>query len=501
MRKNKLFFITTLLLFLTFGVGIIIYVNPTPQSILIRERDYIFTGSFMFFSIWIGISFNGIYNFLKTITNHKLRLVLAGVIAFLSSPIQLFAKGIDNHNRNHEKFAYQLGKAFLKDCPKQAILITNGDNLTFPLWYLQEVEKFRTDVRVINYDQLLLDWYVEKLQVKTNNSDALNLEIPLDFNKSVSSLIIPLKKQTNKYLNIRYLSSFLSSPLSKTTWKEKEFYALPTYNFLLPVNQNYDLNENLELLRAKKIDTLRWSLPKDNYTKNDLILLDIIANNFDNRPICFSETGNDEFKFGLSKYLVQKGMLQQLLPIERVLKSDNPKIVETYFSYKSLVENSSFTLLNDVESKVNYETIGISREILRRNFYFLAQGLLEKKDTLKAIKTIDFATTLTPNKTIPFNEFSFALGKLYYRAKESDKGRLVCKESIQNIEDEIKATLSLNPPRPIINVRYLNRILNIYKQMVNQLENLDPKLANLKKRELTVLENSCKKWVKANWPY
>lgn len=223
LRKHKLFFFTTVFLFITFGLGITLYVNPVPQSILIRERDYIFTASFMFFSIWIGLFVITIVKFINKKANYKTSILLASILCLIISPLQLLYKGFDNQNRQKDVFAYELGQAYLKDCPKQAILITNTDNLTFPLWYLQEVENFRTDVRVINYDQLLLSWYVEKLSIKTNASLPLKLTITDSFNKAKTNFNISLKKQTNQFLNIRNITKFLKSPESKLTLKQREF--------------------------------------------------------------------------------------------------------------------------------------------------------------------------------------------------------------------------------------------------------------------------------------
>jgi len=157
LRKHKQYFWTTLLLFLTFGIGITIYVNPVPSSILIRERDYIFIGSFVIFALWIGLSVVFLTQALQKIKNPKVRIGIVAAIALLASPIQLLAKGWDNHQRAHDNFAYNFGKAYLDACPQQAILITDGDNMIFPLWYLQQVEGYRTDVRVINSAQLNIE--------------------------------------------------------------------------------------------------------------------------------------------------------------------------------------------------------------------------------------------------------------------------------------------------------------------------------------------------------
>ena len=497
LRKNKVYFYTTIALFITFGVGIIIYTNPVPKSILIRERDYIVIGSFLFFSVWIGLSVIGVCNLFKKITTYKISVLAAVILCFFVVPFQFLVKGFDNHNRAKDVFALELGKAYLKDCPKQAVLITNGDNLTFPLWYLQEVEKFRTDVRVVSYDQLALDWYVAKLKTKTNKSAPLHLKVSDEFTKSKKNEIITYKKQTEKYLNIKNIATFFNSSLSKTIWKGKEYYTIPTNKFLMPVKPRYTVNR----FKAVELDTIKWVFSKQAYAKKDIILLDIIGNNINDRPILFTETGNNNHKAGLSPYLVIKGMYHQLLPLKRVGLAENSKIVDTELSYKNMILTSPFTKLNAIDSKINDENSNISKQVLRRNFYFLAQALLEGKDTLKAVKTIDFSVKLIPNKTIPFNEFAFSLGKLYYRSNKKEKGNEVCTIAINNIEDKIKWVLSFNPPRPIINVRYLNRLMKNYEQMIYQIKEYDLECYTQKQTNLDRLKKQSKKWQHRNWPY
>lgn len=194
-------------------------------------------------------------------------------------------------------------------------------------------------------------------------------------------------------------------------------------------------------------------------------------------------------------------MFHQLTPLKRNNRNDNPIIVDTDIAYKSLIHNAPFTTLNNTDSKVTDESIGISRKIIRRNSYFLAQAFLEERDTIKAKKTIAHILKTTPNKTTPFQEFAFALGKLYYRTNNTIKGNEICSIAIQNIEDEIKWISSFNPPRAIINVRYLNRLLKIYEGMILQSKEFDSHLYESKKQILLKIQQHTKTWQQANWPY
>jgi hypothetical protein len=502
LRKNKLFFSVSLLLFLTFGIGITLYVNPVPQSLMIRERDYIFAASFIFFSIWIGLSVIGIFNSLKFVKKDSNRFIITAVIACLASPIQLFAKGLDNQNRTNENFAYQLAKTYLDSCPEQTILITNGDNITFPLWYLQEVENYRTDVRVINYDQLLLDWYIEKLKLKMNTSEPIQLSVSEKFISQPITTNVTYNKITNQYFNIKNIAVFFDNPKNRIKYLDKDLLFFPTEKIILPLNNstlatNEKKNINRRLIQK---DTLRWEYKKAIYRKNDITLLDIIASNIESRPICFTEMGKNVHTAGLNKYLVQKGLVNQLLPFSE-LKNENPKIVNTDFSYEQLIEKSHFSKLNNIDTKVTDEAISLSKIVLRREYYFLAQALVEEGKLAKALKVLDFVQTNFPNEQIPFGEYAFAIGKLYYRLNKPKEGATVCETAINNVEQEIKWMTSFNPPNPIINVRHANYLFKIYSQMINQIKPFDNNYFEDKSVDLKAVQKHLNQWKKKNWPY
>ncbi|WP_299134674.1 DUF2723 domain-containing protein [uncultured Tenacibaculum sp.] len=497
LRKQKVYFLTSILLFLTFGVGITIYVNPVPQSILIRERDYIFAGSFIFFCIWIGLSVNSLFSLFNFIKNEKKRIITIGVITLFVSPIQLLAKGFDNHYRKKETFAFELGKAYLDGCPNQAILITNFDNMTFPLWYLQEVENYRTDVRIINFDQLQLDWYAQKLKVKINKSKPITLSLNDDFINSKFDSEIPLNKITNKYFNLKKAGTFLNNPKNKITLQGNSFYTMPTENLILPIRKNISLIGS----NIKNLDTLKWSYKKNIYYKNELILLDIIGNNLKDRPICFAENGDKKHFLGLNNYLIQKGIVFELLPLIRTKKELNPKIVDTKTSFNNLVTSTPFKVLNNIDSKITDESVHISKRVLRRSYYFLAQSLIEEKNIKQAESTLNYCIKTIPNQTIPFHEFGFAIGKLYYRINKKEKGFQICSTAIKNIEDELKWILSFNPPRPIINVRYANGLMKRYEQMIFQIKDYNIAYYTKKNTELNQIKKQLKTWQLKNWPY
>ncbi len=160
-----------LLLFLMTGVAIIFYLNQSPNQP--RERDYAYAGSFYFFAVWIGLGVLALFEGLSKLTGEKIAAPLAGALCFLAVPVIMGSENWDDHDRSGRYLARDVAFNYLNSCAPNAILFTNGDNDTFPLWYAQEVEGMRTDVRVCNLMLLNTDWYINQMKSKTYESDPL----------------------------------------------------------------------------------------------------------------------------------------------------------------------------------------------------------------------------------------------------------------------------------------------------------------------------------------
>lgn len=499
--KHKQYFWTTLLLFLTFGIGITIYVNPVPSSILIRERDYIFIGSFVIFALWVGLSVIALFQFTKFIANQKVRFTIVGLIAFLAAPGQLFAKGWDNHQRSHDNFAYNFGKAYLDACPQQAILITDGDNMTFPLWYLQQVEGYRTDVRVINFDQLNIETHIDNLKRKLYQSNPIKLSLNKDFYISGIEKLIPLQEEIKEAANLPVMFNFLNSKTTRINWNGRMRHYIPSTSFSIPVD-TLGLQKMLdpEKLNASYTSTITWSHPKKFYGLNEIVLMNILTNNIQDRPICFAVNGKKRHNIGLEPYFIQNGMVNILAPIQRKNSKLNPKIVNTNMMYSYLMNTVNFEGLDHEELFLRNENATYVREILRQNYYFLAQALLEEGKTKESIEVLDKCISLFPNKTIPYKQFSFAIGKLYVRAGQLEKGTQICREAMQNIWGELQWMTSFDPPYPIINLRHAYRLKEMYAQMLKQFPN-GIENAPISQETFQQFNGAFQTWQKRNWPY
>lgn len=490
------------LLFLIFGLGITVYVNPLPSSILIRERDYIFIGSFIIFSIWIGLSLAFILLQLQKITKKTLIHAATGIIIFVLVPGQLLAKGWDNHQNSNDRFAYEFGKSFLEACPEQAILITNGDNMTFPLWYIQEVEGFRTDVRVINFDQLNVDTHIENLK----GQKLASLPIQLDLNKSLYlegiEKLVPFQKETNEPINLEVLTKFINSDKTLTNWNGRSRHYIPGNIFEVSIDSTVFKDLSSTTYHAGLLKSMIWTFPKDFYGLNDIVLLNIIKNNINQRPICFANIGKESHKIGLNPFLIHKGMVSQLAPIARMSKTENPKLVDTKVALKHLVSTPSFTPFNSDLTYVKDENKTYAATIIRSNYYFLAQALFEENNTDQALKTIETCLELFPNDEVAFKQYAFALGKLYFKIGQLEKGNAICQTAMHNVWQELQWMTSIDPPNPIINIKHANNTLyNMYKQMNKQIKAYNESYALANQKKIEAFNVKFNEWVKTNWPY
>lgn len=501
LRKHKHYFWTTLLLFLTFGIGITIYVNTVPSSILIRERDYIFIGSFVIFALWIGLSVVFLAQALQAIKKQKARIGIIATLVLLAAPIQLLAKGWDNHQRGHDDFAYNFGKAYLDACPQQAILITDGDNMIFPLWYLQQVEGYRTDVRVINFAQLNIDTHINNLKKAYYDSKPLKLNLNPDFYRSGVEKLFPLQEETKEAAVLPILFEFLKKDNTRVNWNGRMRHYIPSTTFSIPIDTTRIKKMfNPEKLNASYTSSITWNHPKKFYGLNELVLMNLLTNNIHERPICFAINGKKGHLMNLEPYMIQHGMVNVLAPIQRTNPKINPKIVDTEMMYPYVMNQLKFEGLETNEKFIRNENVSYARDILRQNYYYLAQALLEEGNKEKAIAVLDKCSSLFPNETVPYKQFSYAIGKLYIRAGKTQKGTEICKIAMQNIWDELQWMVSFDPPNPIINLRHAYRLKGMYFQMMQQFPS-GIQNAPISEKMFREFDTAFSTWQKRNWPH
>jgi hypothetical protein len=325
-NRDRRGFLVTLLLFFFTGFAIVVYLNQAGYQP--RERDYAYAGACYAFAIWIGLGVIKVAELLAQYAfkgNAGLANYAAAGLCFLAVPVLMGDQEWDDHDRSKKTLARDIGKDYLESCPPNALLFSFGDNDTYPLWYAQEVEGIRPDVRVMNYSLLGTDWYINQLRYKVNQSAPFDVlftpeQIQGNTRDAVPISPIPGFDQNKYYDAYDMFKNVVGSDDSKYTQQGEDgtlYNFLPVHHLSVPVDlhlvrSNGTVNADDSVESELHIDIA----PKKNYLfKNELAVLAIIAANKWQRPICFNSTYEVE-DLGLAKYIRQDGLAGTLVPVE-----------------------------------------------------------------------------------------------------------------------------------------------------------------------------------------
>jgi hypothetical protein len=313
LKKDKKGFTLVTLLFFFTGIAIILYLNQTPNEP--RERDYAYAGSFYAFAIWAGIGVSFLYSLLNKAFKGNVP-ALAALILSMSAPVIMAQQNWDDHDRSGRYVAADFGYNYLNSCDKNAILYTFGDNDTFPLWYNQEVEGVRRDVKVANTMYLSSDWYYMQMMRRSHEAPP------------VATTATPAKiiGETRAYMPVEELRpNLLISQALQIAFDDNarrfrgasgiELYGFPSRNLILPVNKAKVIEQGLAMDTSAIVPYLHFKIKANSIVKNSLAALDFAANNFLQRPIYYGSSGSeDDFVMGIDANLRQEGLARKLVP-------------------------------------------------------------------------------------------------------------------------------------------------------------------------------------------
>ncbi len=406
-RDNKNFYVVMLLFILT-GVALVVYLNSPPTEP--RERDYIYAGSYYAFSIWIGYGSLFIFSiFSRLITNKNISIALTALIS-LSSPVILAKENWDDHDRSDRFMTVDSAKNLLNSCAPNSILFTGGDNDTFPLWYVQEVENFRTDIRVIVLSYFNTDWYIEQMMSKKNDSEKIIFSIPLDnyiqggLNDYLPYVNNP--KIQNVAINLKGYINLVkrNSKAIQVATSASNYNSIPSKSFWLSVNTDNLIPEKLQDIKQ---DTLFISLKsnKSGLEKKDLAFLDLLqANNWE-RPIYFNNTSLNGINLDLKRNVIQEGFAYRLFP---VLNPNSGSIINTELMYSNIMNNSFWRELNNPDAYFSEDHRGFIMNY-RSTFNTLIKSLIANKQYEKALEVINKSIKLIPDESVMYDHFSVQL--------------------------------------------------------------------------------------------
>jgi hypothetical protein len=330
----------------------------------------------------------------------------------------------------------------LNSCAPNAILFTNGDNDTFPLWYVQDVERYRTDVRVVNLSLLNTDWYIEQMRRKAWDSDGIPQMLPeYKIRNNNNDYVYIYDRGIEGYTDVDDIIKFVTddTPKSKITGNDnKQIDYIPTKNLKVSVDKDKVLaNGTVSKDRADRVvDNIEWTLSGNGIYKKDLIILDILAANNWDRPIYFAITTGDDAYLGLTDYFQIEGLAYRLVPYKAQSYDGQTGEVNTDIMYENLMTKFAWGGM-DKENLFMDENNKRMCMNFRNNFARLAGELIRQDKKEQAVQVLDKCLEVLPEHNVPYNQFMVSIAEHYYRLKENDKANDIVKTLINQYHEEL----------------------------------------------------------------
>jgi hypothetical protein len=419
------------LLFIMTGLAIIVYLNQKPFEP--RERDYSYCGSTYAFSIWIGLGVIYLVNLSKRVLKREnLSILVVLLLCLILVPGLMAQQNWNDHDRSGKYSCRDYAANYLNSCGKQGILFTNGDNDTFPLWYDQEVEGIRTDVRVLNLMLAGSPWYIDELYNKTYKSEPCPFGIPDEkYQPGVNDIIPFYDIGLTGYMNLEDLVDFIKSDDSSTfltlqngdKWK---FF--PSRNIKLAVDTAACIRYGIvpEYLKGKMVDTIYWTIKANELYKSDVMLLDLIANNHWRRPLYFVSPGTVSHFFNVDTFCLATGWVYKFMPVKAAKEDYISGMggVDAVTSYDLFMNKFAWGNMNDPHVYVDPESLS-NQSRPKTNMYRTAQALINMGRNNEAIKLMDKYFELFPDDKYSYDMFTIPFAELYYKVGQPDKANKI----------------------------------------------------------------------------
>lgn len=471
-RRNKGDSWIVFTFFMLTGLAIVVYLNQYPYQP--RERDYAYTGSFYAFAIWIGFGVLFIFDWLSKKMNAQGALGVA-LIAGLIIPGIMAAEGWNDHDRSLRTLSRDSAINYLQSCAPNAILFTNGDNDTFPLWYAQEVEGIRTDVRVVNLSLLQTDWYIDQMRRAAYDSKPVPFTIPEEKYAQEKLNYVYLSdrdlntRQVYGPMNLKKAFEFLLSgnPATKFETESGTIEYFPSNEFYIPVDSATVVNKKIVSLKdtARLAKRIQWKLNKSGVVKNDLMVLDLVAHNDWTRPIYFAvTTGNDAY-VGLEEYFQLEGLAYRFVPIKQ---TQNERAqggrVNTEVMYDNIMNKFKFGGMNKPGVNLDENCIRMAGN-MRMQMSILAGALINENKNSKAKAVLDKCLAEMPDETVPFDGTIYTICAEYYQIGDIKKGNELAKKLFDIQLNDLNVYNSQKPRHRVAFGREMEQCKDIMRRL------------------------------------
>ena len=495
LNADKKRFWVLLMFFLFTGIAIQVYTNVRPFEP--RERDYSVVGSFYVFAIWIGFGVYALFDTLKNKLPKALVAPIVSIVCLVLVPGLLAANNWDDHDRSGKYTAQAMARKYLDSCEENAILFTIGENDTFALWYAQEIEGYRTDVRVENTSLFQTDWYIDQMKRKAYESDPIPSQLNHEDYKYGTNDYIRIHQFTTDTLSIDYALDFIQSDNPKTKYKfvmEKEGYDLskvrnqdlnvnylPTKNFSISVNKDNALKYGIVKPKDadKIVSKIYINIKNSAIYKNRLLMLDIIANNDWKRPIYFSggSFGDDDYIW-MKNYLQLDGMCFKLVPIRTEIDRASPfdmGRVDSELMYEKVKKwdwgnSGSADIYHDTETRRNAITY-------RGNLARLIETLINEDKLDKAEEVADIAMKNMPLEFFGYYTLLEPYIGAYYAVGNKEKARDLFLGLSKKYQENLTYYSSLKRENQERLFEDIYTDIQRYKSLIDVLEEHDEPLA------------------------
>ncbi len=426
-RRRPKDFAALFMLFLITGIGIIIYSNQPPNEP--RERDYVLVGSIFTYCIWIGMAVNAIFMGLANKVSGNVAAAIGGVLV-MSAPILMGTQNFDDLSRKDHYASRDYASNFLNSLDENAIVFTYGDNDTYPLWYAQEVEEIRTDVRVVNLSLIAVDWYINKLRSKVNDSEAIKLtisEAAYRGNQRNQIFFYPPENKNPTPL-VSALKLMGSDARPRGASPQIKGY-IPSKRLTIPTRREVinTLDMNYKYDQAAPANAIQFNFPdsKSYLRKDEVAVLDIIASNIWNRPIYFAVTCKNDKLMGVNDYTQMEGLALRVVPF----KTASQREIGIYGSGRVNAEKVYANVMNkwrwgNFDKKETFINTSYGAEVQAMQMAILrAAEEFMTHDKTKAVALADRYFASFPNFNFPYDDSVFPLIQMYYQSGEMEKAK------------------------------------------------------------------------------
>ena len=440
-------FTVVMWLFVMMGIALVVYFNSSPGEV--RERDYVYAGSFYAFCMWIGLGVLALYDLLcKALKkNHTAAAAVATVVAMVV-PTILCAQNWDDHDRSHRTMARDLGYNYLSSIVEKEgvspIIVNYGDNDTFPLWFNQEVDGIRPDVRIMNSSYLVGEWYVDEMKCKANDAEGIPFSLP-SHKYTFTNDWVPVNSQIDRVVDAKQVMEFVRSDDRRTKmdlgYGEPADY-IPTKRIALPVDKEAAIASGIvaEKDRDLMVDTIYININATSLSRSELMLLDMLSHFDWKRPIYFTQVYVLQ-KFGLLDYLQFDGYSYRFVPILTPYK-DSWSIgrIDADYAYDKLMQTFRYGNLANPKVYVDYFTqynLQVSRA--REAFARVAREYIKQGNSKRAEELLDRGLAVLPINQLRFTEANtFPFIECYYDLGLNEKGDALLLAYGDNLIDYIE---------------------------------------------------------------